>query len=139
MEAPIACRQWRLRDLVLAKGKVFLGWSAKVHQFIFHPHLFSLIWCMWCMLLFLFAFATSNYILLVPYFNTRLSSKGLCECLYIFIGFHFHCTDCNQHLFQFSNMCWYFFLILELQNLVVAWGFSETLQEKSNPIFNISV
>ena len=36
--------------------------------------------CMRCMLL-LFAFSTSNYILLVPCFNTQLSSKGLCECL----------------------------------------------------------
>ena len=34
------------------------------------------------MLLSLFAFATSNYILLVPCFNTRLSSKGLGLCEY---------------------------------------------------------
>ena len=32
-----------------------------------------------------------------------------------------------------------FFLILELINLVAAWGFSETLHEKSNPISDISV
>ena len=66
MEAPATCRQWRLEDLVLAKVKGFLAWPAKVRQSIFHPHLFALIWCMQCMLL-LFAFATSNYILLMPW------------------------------------------------------------------------
>ena len=48
----------------------------------------------------------------VAIFNTRLLSKGLCECLYIFIGFRFHCTDCNgyRHLFRLPNMCRYFLL-----------------------------
>ena len=73
----IACKQWRLGDLFLAEVKGFPTWTAKVHKSIFHPHLFSLR----CMLLMLFAFSTSNYILLVPFFNTRLSYKGLCECL----------------------------------------------------------
>ena len=61
-----ACRQWRLEVLVLAKVKGFSAWTAKVRQSIFHPHLFALR----CMLLLLFAFATSNYIILVPCFNT---------------------------------------------------------------------
>ena len=43
MEAPAACRQWRLEDLVLAKVKGFLAWPAKVIQSIFYPHLFALI------------------------------------------------------------------------------------------------
>ena len=62
----IACRQWRLEDLVLTKVKGFPAWTAKIRQSIFHPHLFALR----CMLLLLFALATTNYILLVPIFNT---------------------------------------------------------------------
>ena len=48
------------------------------------------------------------YTYCAPCFNTRLLlSKGLCECLYIFRGFHFHRANCNGygHLFLLPNMC----------------------------------
>ena len=98
----------------------------------------SLILCMPCMFLLLFSFATSNYILLVPDYYYLMVCVNVYKFLEGFIsiapiamamGIFFDCPIC-------ANI---FFLILELQNLVVAWGFSETLHEKSNPISDISV
>ena len=51
---------------MLAKVKIFLAWPTKVHQSIFIPICFPLFDVCYVMLLPLFSFATSNYILLVP-------------------------------------------------------------------------
>ena len=62
------------------RSRDFRHGSLRYAVYFSSPFVFPYL-CMRCMLFLLFAFATSNYIISVPCFNTQLSSKGFCECL----------------------------------------------------------
>ena len=115
-----SCRLWRLEDLVLTKVKGFSAWLAKVCQSIFHSHLFSLFYvCDVCCCCYLHLPHQIIYFLCPDVLGCH---PRVCVNVYRFSWGFISITQITMAIEIFFDcpICAdIFFLILELQNLVL--------------------